>query len=158
MSTDGFTEAAEAARAYARPRADLTPGPKEFEYALIFKDFMAGAEWARAYLAAQESTEAETPDPSVDYHAMWWKAEREREKAERERDDWHRAALTMQTERDEHKRTRAVQEPTVAEVLAVRTALADQMPQNWWGGEQWYRYAQEAVAVARAARRDKEKR
>ena len=31
--------------------------------------------------------EAEKTDPSVDYHAMWWKAEREREKAERERDE-----------------------------------------------------------------------
>lgn len=37
--------------------------------------------------AALIEQEAEKTDPSVDYHAMWWKAEREREKAERERDE-----------------------------------------------------------------------
>lgn len=37
--------------------------------------------------AALIEKEAEKPDLSVDYHAMWWKAEREREKAERERDE-----------------------------------------------------------------------
>ena len=37
--------------------------------------------------AALIEKEAEESAPSVDYHAMWWKAEREREKAEKERDE-----------------------------------------------------------------------
>lgn len=37
--------------------------------------------------AALIEKEAENADAAVDYHAMWWKAEREREKAERERDE-----------------------------------------------------------------------
>ena len=41
--------------------------------------------------AALIEQEAEKPDLSVDYHAMWWKAEREREKAERERDECQEA-------------------------------------------------------------------
>ena len=48
--------------------------------------------------AALIEKEAENADPAVDYHAMWWKAERERENAERERDEL-RAALASEVAR-----------------------------------------------------------
>lgn len=52
--------------------------------------------------AALIEQETEKPDLSVDYHAMWWKAEREREKAEQERDAWHEVArrATRRARRD----------------------------------------------------------
>ena len=56
--------------------------------------------------AALIEQEAENPDPSVDYHAMWWKAEREREKAERERDE-ARATKDMHKRRADEERARA---------------------------------------------------
>lgn len=56
MTTDPFTTAA---RAEAEKCADLAAAPEDFEYGLIVRDFMAGAVWARAYLASQEPTDAE---------------------------------------------------------------------------------------------------
>lgn len=56
MNNDNFTTAA---RAKAERRADLAAEPLDFEHGLIEKDFLAGAEWARTYLAAQEPTDAE---------------------------------------------------------------------------------------------------
>lgn len=47
--------------------------------------------------AALIEKEAENADTAVDYHAMWRKAEREREKAERERDSWE--SIAQQTAR-----------------------------------------------------------
>lgn len=59
--------------------------------------------------AAQDPTDAEKPDPSVDYHAMWWKAEREREKAERERDEARDAASTALAAWEARERSRAAE-------------------------------------------------
>ena len=123
MTADPFTEAARAEAKAVMSEARERVGITVQEQNRYVEGRVAGAEWARAYLAAQEPQRKTVLD------------------------HW-----------DEHEQTRAAQEPTVAEVLAVRVALADQMPQNWWGGEQWYRYAQEALAAARAARRDEEAR
>ena len=58
MTTDNFTDAA---RAEAERRADLSAEPLDFEHGLIVKDFLAGAEWARTHLAAQEPTDVDIP-------------------------------------------------------------------------------------------------
>lgn len=122
-------------------------------------------------VTAQEPTEVENPDPSVDYHAMWWKAECEREKAERERDKWHRAALTIQTERDAARNAwHEDREPTDAEREArwvvehehqfhgSRCLCGFETDRARTRTEHIMTHYFDEVRTARAARRDEEKR
>lgn len=75
--------------------------------------------------AALIEQEAEKRDPSVDYHAMWWKAEREREKAERERDEALAGVRVLARENIEcHERFRAAEpRPLTPDAMTAREHL-----------------------------------
>lgn len=163
MTTDDFTEAA---RAYAEQACY-----QDENIPIAEAGFRAGWKAALTHLAAQEPTEVENPDPSVDYHAMWWKAECEREKAERERDKWHRAALTIQTERDAARNAwHEDREPTDAEREArwvvehehqfhgSRCLCGFETDRARTRTEHIMTHYFDEVRTARAARRDEEKR
>lgn len=84
--------------------------------------------------------EAENADPTVDYHAMWWKAEREREKAERERDE-ARATKDMHKRRADEERARADQ----------AEKERDEMRDAWEGAVEAVKEANALISSLRAA-------
>ncbi|OFT48872.1 hypothetical protein HMPREF3159_13185 [Brachybacterium sp. HMSC06H03] len=75
--------------------------------------------------AALIEKEAENADAAVDYHAMWWKAEREREKAERERDEALASVRVLARENIEcHERFRAAEpRPLTPDAMTAREHL-----------------------------------
>ena len=66
MTADNFTDAARAEAERRWPySANPDPTPAEDEDAALSAGFMAGAEWARTYLAAQEPTEEEVTEAAL---------------------------------------------------------------------------------------------
>ncbi len=96
--------------------------------------------------AALIEKEAENAGPSVDYHAMWWKAEREREKAERERDSWE--SIAQQTARSVEA-LRAECHDCVRDAAVIREsrpltpdAITDEMVLRAINAHMWEEYRQ----------------